>query len=128
MAQKSISKCTSKDVPPPRLVCVELNPGPEEIDFATRNQVIGYLKAGGSVPAAAKQFHVSKSAVKQLRKKEKETGSVATKKGRGRKRKLSSKQRKSVQQKAKRGKSSAQITREVSRDKSLYQKALFDEL
>lgn len=115
MTQNSISKSITKDVPPPRLVCVELNPGPK-MDISTRNQVIGYLKAGGSNTKAAKEFNVGIDAIKRLRRKVRETGSVETKKGQGRKRKLSPKQRKSIKNKAKRGKTSPQIAREVSRD------------
>jgi transposase len=81
----------------------------------TRNEVMGYLKAGKTAAEAAAEFHVGINAVKRLKRKVRETGSVATRKGQGRKRKLSKKQTRSILNKAKRGKFSPQITREISR-------------
>ena len=104
-----------KVVPPPLLVCVELNPGPPKMTDEKRSEVIGYLKAGKNAAEAAQEFHVDKSSVKRLKRKFRETGKVATRKGQGRKRKLSTKQKKSIIKKAKRGKKVPQITREVSR-------------
>jgi len=105
-----------KVVPPPRLVCVELNPGPPKLDTETRAKVIGYLEAGKSIPEAAKHFNIGISTVKNLKRKVTRTGSVANLPGQGRKRKLSQKQRRSIKNKAKRGKTAPQITREISQE------------
>ena len=100
----------AKDVPPPLLVCVEVNPGPQ-MDTKKRERMIGYLEAGKSNPEAAEHFEVSLSSVKRLKRKVKKTGSVKNLPGQGRKRKLSPKRRKAIKQKLKRGKSSVQVAR-----------------
>jgi len=65
-------------------VCIELNPGPQKLDVGKRNQVIRFLKAGGSPADAAKTYGGTKRAINKL--KVEETGRVATRPGQGRKR------------------------------------------
>lgn len=105
-----------KVVPPPLLVCIELNPGPPKLDITKRAKVIGYLEAGKSISETAKHFNIGKSTVNDLKRKVKQTGSVENRPGQGRKRKLSQKQRRSIKNKAKRGKNAPQITREISHE------------
>src|SRR6185312_2047710 len=103
-----------KDVPPPRLVCVELNPGPPKMSVGERERVIGFLQGGGTPQEAAISFGCGLSSVYDLKKKFEETGTVATRPGQGRKRKLSKKQRRAIEKKALQGKDTPQITREVN--------------
>lgn len=103
-------------VPPPRLVCVELNPGPPKMTEQKRERVIGFLEAGGTPAEAAKQYDVTISSVTRLQEKVKETGTVKNRPGQGRKRKLSTSQAKKIRKKAKRGKNCPQIAREMSKE------------
>jgi transposase len=82
----------------------------------TRERVIGFLEAGRTPAEAAKQYDVAISSVTRLQEKVKETGSVKNRPGQGRKRKLSKKQADKVRKKAKRGKDSPQIAKEMSQE------------
>jgi transposase len=106
----------TKAVPPPRLVCVELNPGPPKMTDSTRERIIGFLEAGGTPAEAARQYNVTISSVTRLQEKVKETGSVKNRPGQGRKRKLSESQADKVRKRAKRGKNSPQIAKEMSQE------------
>lgn len=109
-----MTSLTLKVVPSPRLVCVELNPGPGKMDIGKRERVIGFLEAGGSPSEAAAHYEVPRSSVYDLKKKLEETGSVETRPGQGRKRKVNQQVRRSVRRKALSDKSIPQITREVN--------------
>lgn len=109
-----MSSATIKFVPPPLLVCVELNPGPPELTNSERDQVVGFLAAGGTPVEAAKHFGVTRDGIYKLKKKVKETKSVKTRKGRGRKRKLEAKERRAVRRKAIKGEETPQITKEIN--------------
>ena len=80
-----------KDVPPPLLVCVELNPGPTpKLTESKRQNIICFVEeAKKSITETAKHFGVDESTVKRLKRKYKKTGSVKNLPGQGRKRKLS---------------------------------------
>jgi transposase len=105
----------AKEVPSSPLVCVELNPGPTPIDNDTRQKIIWYKQdAGLSIHEISKKLGVTRQTIQNLLQKYKETGSVLNRPGQGRKRKLNSKEEKAVVKKAKRGKDSPQIAREMS--------------
>jgi len=80
-----MSSSTIKTVPPPRLICIETNPGPGKLHIDTKNKIIGFLEAGGTPSKAAKYYDANRSDVYKLKNKFEETGSVATRKGQGRK-------------------------------------------
>jgi len=105
-----------KVVPPLRLVCVELNPGPPKMDESTRERVIGFLDAEGTPTKAAEQYNVAVSSVTRLQAKVEKTGSVKNQPGQGRKRKLSKSQVDKIRKRAKRGKDSPQIAAEMVRE------------
>jgi len=106
----------TKVVPQPRLVCVELNPGPPKVSEMKRERIMGFLEAGGTPAEAAEQYERSKSTITRLQAKVEETGSVKNRPGQGRKRKLSPCQADKVRKKAKRGKDSPQIAQEISHE------------
>jgi hypothetical protein len=81
-----------KFVPPPPLICVELNPGPpkktvEEIDRWRTVIYSNDLKMKQT--AIAKKVGITQGEVSKILSKHKRTGSVKDAPGRGRKRKLS---------------------------------------
>src|ERR1700761_4453348 len=93
------------DVPPPLLVCVELNPGPTpKLTESKRQNIICFVEeAKKSITETAKHFGVDESTVKRLKRKYKKTGSVKNLPGQGRKRKLSKSERRAVTKSAQRG-------------------------
>ena len=79
-----------KDIPPPPLVCVELNPGPEEVDKETRIKIIACVQdAGLGITETARLYGMDRRTVQILMSKVKKTKSVKNHPGRGRKRTLS---------------------------------------
>ena len=100
-------------VPAPRLVCVELNPGPALTEekrseiFTLRN------KAKMSLNQVAAAMHVDVSTVKRTLKKYKKKPSLKNLPGQGRKRKLTWELGKRVKKKAKRKKSATKIAQEI---------------
>jgi transposase len=104
---------TIKSVPAPRLVCVELNPGP--FDNETRSKIVWWKNdVGLSTHAIAKKYNSEPKIIRNVLKKYRETGSVANRPGQGRKRKLNPQQERAVVKKLKRGKNSTRVAREVS--------------
>jgi transposase len=105
----------ANEVPAPPLVCIEVNPGPAPLDVMTRWKIIWYKQdAGLSLHEIERKLGVKREHIREILKKYHETGSVLNRTGQGRKRKLDSMQTKNVVKKAKRGKDSPQIAREVS--------------
>lgn len=106
-------------VPAPRLVCVELNPGPPRSKHLTDEEkwaVISLWKIDKvGTRAIAKKLKIRRKNVKQLIHKYQETGSVSTKSGQGRKRKLSSADVTRILKKAKTGKSARAIAQEEAK-------------
>lgn len=103
-------------VPPPRLVCVELNPGPQEIAYDTRVKIIGCVEdAGMGVSETARKYNVDRSAVKKIMKKWRERKLVGNLPGRGRKRKLTESQRRAVLKRGERKQDAPEITRAMNR-------------
>lgn len=113
MAQNS-----PKLIPAPRLICVELNPGPgrgHEWSEERRWEIITkWNQEGKSIHAIAKELGIDRRNVKRLIEKYKETGSVERRSGQGRKRKLTRKVVRQMKQKAKRGKKATEITRDYN--------------
>src|ERR1044071_4979943 len=109
----STEKRSIKVVPPPRLVCIEVNPGPGKMSDGKRERIIGFLEANGTPTAAAEEYEVGRP-VYDLKNKVEETGSVKTRPGQGRKRKLSRKNKRAIRMKALSGKEIPQITREIN--------------
>ena len=110
MAQKS-----QKYVPPPRLVCIELNPGPGRGHQWSEEQkwsiITLWKHEGKSLHAIATELGVDRRNVKKLIEKYKETGTVERRSGQGRKRKLTRKIVGQMRRKAKQGKSAPQLAR-----------------
>lgn len=91
-----------KKVPAPRLVCVELNPGPAPLSKDTRRKIIWYKEdAGISIHEICRKTGVTRPNIRAVLKKYKESKSVKNRPGQGRKRKLDSNQDKIVVKKAK---------------------------
>jgi len=55
-----------KGIPPPRLICVELNPGPPKMSDGERERVMGFLDAGRTPEEAAKFFKRGLSSIYNL--------------------------------------------------------------
>jgi transposase len=105
-----------KEVPAPRLVCIELNPGPAPLSKDTRRKIIWYKEdAGISIHEISRKTGVTRLNIRAVLKKYKESKSVKNRPGQGRKRKLDSNQEKIVVvKKAARGKDAPQIARDLS--------------
>jgi transposase len=101
-------------IPAPILVGIELNPGPSEAQ-KKREQIV-LLKQTGKMTnqQISDQIGVDPKTVYNTWKRFKKKRSMATKKGQGRKRKLTNKQRKQLAKKAKKGKESPQLAKEYS--------------
>lgn len=114
MGQKS-----QKFVPAPRLVCIELNPGPGRGHQWSEEQkwrIITLWKyQGRSLHAIAEELEVDRRNVKRLIEKYKKTGKVERRSGQGRKRKLTRKDVGQMRKQAKRGKSAPDIARNYNR-------------
>ncbi len=108
-------------VPAPRLVCVELNPGPAPVSEDTRMRAVAlYQNARWKVTRIAKELKIKVNTVKGIVAKYEETGSVKNRPGQGRKRLLTSKEVARVVKKAKSGKSAAEISRESARSRKKF--------
>ena len=94
-----------KVVPPPQLVCVELNPGPRTrgpISEDKRMRIVAlYQNARWPKNKIAKELDVTPETVTSVVAKYEETGSVKNRSGQGRKRILSSQEVKKAVKKAK---------------------------
>ena len=103
-------------VPAPRLVCVELNPGPRHTPRLTEEQrwrVIHLSTEDHLRPwRIAKTMNIAVSTVQDLLRKYSETGSVRDRPGRGRKRKLTIDDERKIVRKAKKEKCATEIVRE----------------
>jgi len=98
----------------PMLVGIELNPGPGEAE-KKREQII-LLKQTGKFTnqEIAEQVGAHRNTITNTWKRFKKKRSLKTKKGQGRKRKLTKKQEKQLVKKAKKGKDSPELAREYS--------------
>jgi transposase len=104
-----------KEVPAPRLVCIELNPGPAPLSKEIRRKIIWYKEdAGLSLHEIERKLGVKRENIRAILKKHHETGTVSNRPGQGRKRKLDKQQEKNIVKKAKGGKDAPQIAREMS--------------
>lgn len=115
---KLVKKCP-KVVPAPRLVNVELNPGPRSGQHLSEEQKWGVInqwkvdKLGAK--SISKKMKISLKSVKNIIRKYKETNSIATRPGQGRKRKLSRTEVGKIKKKAKTGKSAKTLAQEESK-------------
>jgi len=107
-------------VPKPRLVCVELNPGPGaalRLSEEKRWRVVHLsTEMHLSARAIAKRMEINRSTVDALLKKYHETGAIRDMPGRGRKRKLNEADEQRVIRKAKQDKDAPEIARELRRE------------
>jgi len=105
-----------KWVSAPRLVGVELNPGPGSGEHLTTKErweiVISSEEKNPNYSQIAKKIGCTRPTVKAVLQKYKETGTVDDRAGRGRKRKCSEAEVKAMVRKAKKGKFAPEIARE----------------
>ena len=103
-------------VPAPRLVCVELNPGPGHRGPVSEDKrmraVALYQNARWSEKKIGRELNLKAETVTKIVRKYEETESVKNRPGQGRKRKLASKELKRIVKKAKSGQSSEDIARD----------------
>lgn len=108
-----------KYVPAPRLVCVELNPGPGRGKHLKEEEkwriILNWKDLKLSPNQIAKKLKHKPEHVTTLIEKYKQTGSVKDRPGRGRKRKLNASETKKVVKMAKKGKFAPQIARECKK-------------
>ena len=80
---------TNLMVPAPRLVCVELNPGPRTLSERKREKIATLIEdAGLGISETARTLKTTRQTVQKTMKKYAETKSVKNRPGQGRKRKL----------------------------------------
>ena len=98
----------AKVVPPPLLVCVELNPGPGKMSTSKRERVIGFLESGASPTKAAEHFEVDISSITRLQEN-KRNRKCCKQTGTRSKKKIIQKDERKVKRQAKSGKTSREI-------------------
>jgi transposase len=110
-------------VPKPRLVCVELNPGPGrkthgrgiKLDEPTRLKIAcRVVDSHKSIKGTARKYRIERNTVKSIVAKYKESNSVRDRPRRGRPPLLSSKDRRAVLKRAERGKTAPAISRAMT--------------
>lgn len=109
-----MNRISHKFVPAPRLVCIEVNPGPgrgHEWSEETKWRIITLWKyERKSFHSIAKALNVDRSNVRRLIKKYEETMSTKRKSGQGRKRKLTASEERKIKRRALAGKKAKEIT------------------
>jgi transposase len=95
------------------LVGVELNPGPSRLTPYQRWKIVILAEQKKNNSTIAREVGCDPHTVTEVLNRYETTGTVEEKPGRGRKRKFSNKEEKTIIQKAKKGKSSPQIAREL---------------
>ena len=110
-------------VPAPRLVCVELNPGPRRSPWLTEGQrwrVIHLSTEDHLRPwSIAKKMSIAVSTVQDLLSKYAQTASVRDRPGRGRKRKLTIDDERKIVRKAKKEKCATEFVRELKAESGI---------
>jgi len=108
-----------KFTPPPRLVGVHPNPGPrrgERLSEYERYRIISLSKEEGlSHRQIARKMKINKQSVRNTLHKFRETNSVRDRPGRGRKRRVSEKEEKTIVRNAKKGKCAPQLAVEYQK-------------
>ena len=103
-------------VPAPRLVCVELNPGPATIGERKREKIITLLQdVGLGVSETARALNTTRQTVQETKKKYAETKSVKNRPGQGRKRKLTPENEEAVKMRGRRDQDAPQIAAAMSK-------------
>jgi len=114
-----MSQKRPKYVPRPRLVCVELNPGPgrgHEWSEEQKWRVVLLWKDQGKEPATiAEELNINSQSVARLIEKYKKTGTVHRQPGQGRKHKLNTREELRMEEKAKRRKCAPAIAQDYNR-------------
>jgi hypothetical protein len=113
-----------KWVPAPRLVGIELNPGPPRLPTEDRWAIVRLAKNQKKKKppklnySETREVGCSRDAVKNVLNRYEATGSVEDLPGRGRKRKFSEKETKKIIKKSKKGKFAPEIAPEPSKGNS----------
>jgi transposase len=103
-------------IPAPRLVGVELNPGPALSDDQRKEILTLHNKAGFGSRRIAETLKIGRRTVQRVLKKYQENETVKNLPGQGRKRKTTREMTKKIKAKAKRRKSAPQIARDLSQE------------
>ena len=110
-------------VPAPRLVCIEVNPGPgrkpkarvvrgQHTDDISKGMILGMHLLGASKSKISQELRITRKSVRETINKYEETGQVGVAHGGGRKRKLDRREQQKMAKMAKKGRSARQITDE----------------